>query len=144
MTSNAVLERERQGTTESRPARRWWSWGVVAVYWLGMFGGTHYPTPPHTPFGNADKWMHFGAYCGLAFLVAIATGMRRPVSLAVGLSIVILLAGYGAFDETTQPLVGRDCDLWDWYADMAGTLVGLGLFRLGVLAQHKWSIRTAG
>jgi VanZ family protein len=120
------------------------SWVVVALYWLGMFGGTHWPVPPHAPFGNADKWMHFGAYCGLAFLVSMAIGMRRPVSLAVSLAIVVLLAVYGALDEMTQPIVGRDCDLWDWFADMAGVLVGIGCFRLAALARRQWLGRAAG
>jgi VanZ family protein len=144
MMSNAVLERECCETADRGPARRWWSWGIVAIYWLGMFGGTHWPTPPHTPFGNADKWMHFGAYCGLAFLLSIAVGMRRPVSLAVMLAIVVLLAVYGALDETTQPWVGRDCDLWDWVADVAGVLVGIGCYRLGSLAWRPRSSRATG
>jgi VanZ family protein len=141
--SNAMLERECS-TTNDRQAPRWWSWAVVAVYWLGMFGGTHWPTPPHAPFGTADKWMHFGAYGGLAWLLSIAIGTRRPVSLAVGVAVVVLLAGWGAIDEVTQPMVGRDCDLWDWAADVAGVLVGVGCFRLGVLARRQWSSRATG
>jgi VanZ family protein len=144
MMSHAVLERESHETDDRHPARRWWSWGVVTVYWLGMFGGTHWPTPPHTPFGNADKWMHFGAYSGLALLLSIAIGMRRPVSLAVGLAIVVLLAGYGAFDEVTQPLFGRDCDFWDWVADLTGVLVGISCFWLAALARRPWSSRVTG
>jgi VanZ family protein len=142
--SNAVLENARYETEQRRPLRQWLSWGVVAIYWLGIFGGTHWPTPPHAPFGNADKWMHFGAYSGLAFLLAVAMGMRRPVTLAVALAIVVLLAAYGALDETTQPLVGRDCDVWDWVADVTGALVGVGCYRLAALAQRQWLSRAAG
>ena len=61
-------------TADRRQMWRRFSWGVVAIYWLGMFGGTHWPTPPHAPFGNADKWMHFSAYAGLALLISIALG----------------------------------------------------------------------
>ena len=60
--------------------------------------------------------------------------MRRPLTLAVVATIVALLASYGAFDEVTQPIVGRDCDFWDWVADMAGILVGIGCFMFGALA----------
>ena len=40
--------------------------------------------------------------------------------------IVSLLAVVGAFDEITQPLVGRDCELLDWCADVVGAVVGSG------------------
>ena len=103
---------------------RWLSLAIVVVYWLGMFAGTHYPKPPHSAFGYADKWMHFSANFGLAVLVSIAMAVRRPVSLVLAAAIVAVLAGYGALDELTQPLVGRDCDLWDWCADVTGLVVG--------------------
>ena len=109
---------------------------MVVVYWLAMFAGTHYPKPPHTAFGNADKWMHFSAYFGLAVLLSIATAVRRPVSLGVALAIVALLAGYGALDELTQPLVGRDCELMDWCADVTGILIGASCFQVVALARR--------
>ena len=93
MMSNAVLERCK--ATDRRRVWRWSSLTVLAVYWLGMFAGTHSPKAPHAPFGNADKWMHFSAYLGLAVLLSIAVAVRRPVSLAVALAMVALLAGYG-------------------------------------------------
>jgi VanZ family protein len=141
--SNAVLEPSYDQTAERPQAWRWISWGVVAVYWLGMFGGTHWPTPPHGHFGNADKLMHFSAYFGLAVLVSIALGMRRPVSLAVALGVVALLAGYGALDELTQPLVGRDCELLDWCADASGIVLGTCCFLLGAFTWRRRPGRAA-
>jgi VanZ family protein len=141
MMSNAVLERCE--VTDRRQTYRWSSMGVVAIYWLGMFVGTHYPTPPHTPLGNVDKWMHFSAYLGLALLLSIATAVRRPVSLAIGLAIVLLLAGYGVFDELTQPLFGRDCELLDWCADVAGILIGTTCFQIGALVWRQRTSREA-
>jgi VanZ family protein len=35
-----------------------------------------------------------------------------------------IVAIYGAFDEMTQPLFGRNCDWHDWSADLQGGLVG--------------------
>ncbi len=114
MMSNAVLE-ERAKPTDRRQVWRWLSWGVVAIYWLGMFAGTHWPTPPHAPFRQRRQ---VDAFFGLLRFGLAALdrdcGMRRPVTLAVVATIVVLLAGYGAFDELTQPIVGRDCDFWDW------------------------------
>jgi VanZ family protein len=102
-----------------------------------MCAGTHWPTAPHAPFGYADKWMHFSAYGGLALLFSIAMAMRRRMTLAISVAIVALLAGYGAFDEVTQPLVGRDCDLFDWFADVTGLLIGTSCFWLGSLAWRR-------
>jgi VanZ family protein len=101
---------------------------VTALYWLAMFTGTHMPHPPRiTESGGADKWMHFGAYLGLAMLVSAVLVARRGASGTLAISIikiVAVLAAVGAFDEISQPLVGRDCEFLDWCADVAGALVG--------------------
>jgi hypothetical protein len=66
-----------------------------------------------------DKVKHLAAY-GLItgfFLLSL----RRPVCpaspLLTGLAALAVL---GALDETTQPLVNRTCDLWDYLADLTG------------------------
>jgi VanZ family protein len=132
--SQAIAEPVRMShDTEGRDLGQLWQrsmWIVVALYWLGIFGGTHWPVPPHTPLDNVDKWMHFSAYWGLAILFSLALSTRRPLSLARSLGVVLLLAGYGALDEVTQPLVGRDCDFFDWCADLTGILLGVSLFLL--------------
>ncbi len=98
---------------------------VLAVYWLGMIFGTHYPRIPQLAESDGvDKWMHFGAYAGLAMLLATVLAVRRPAPGLIAVKIVALLAVAGAFDEITQPLVGRDCELLDWCADVVGALVG--------------------
>ncbi|HTU23775.1 MAG TPA: VanZ family protein, partial [Pirellulales bacterium] len=107
---------------------RRWAWAAAIAWWLAMFGGTHSPAPPHPPFGYADKWMHFSAYFGLAALLSLALEMRRPLSRGLFWGLVALLAFYGAFDEITQPIVGRDCDFWDWVADVVGILSGAGCY----------------
>jgi VanZ family protein len=110
---------------------------ALAVYWLALFAGTHTPRTPHAlELGGLDKWAHAGAYGGLAFLLAWNTALRRGFSWRAAAAIVCLLAAFGAFDELTQTLVGRDCDLLDWMADMAGTLVGLAAFRLATVVHR--------
>ena len=66
----------------------------------------------------------------MAFLLALNAALRRRFSWRTAVAIVALLAAFGAFDELTQPLVGRDCDMLDWCADVTGTLLGLAAFRL--------------
>jgi VanZ family protein len=50
--------------------------------------------------------------------------------VAIGLIVLLILALYGAFDEQTQKLVGRHCDLRDWFADMAGAALAVGLMMI--------------
>jgi VanZ family protein len=40
------------------------------------------------------------------------------------------VAVYGAFDELTQIPVGRHADVADWFADVAGSVIGLALFAM--------------
>ena len=92
---------------------------------------------------GADKWMHFGAYLGLAMLFSAVSITRRPASglLVVKIvKIVALLATIGAFDEITQPLVGRDCELLDWCADVAGALVGSTTVLALALARRRRAV----
>ena len=100
---------------------------ALAFYWLLLFAGTHYPKPPNMGSETADKYLHFGAYAGLGFLLcAWRAATVRPRWLQV-LGMIGLLAIYGALDEISQTIVGRDCQLGDWYADVAGAIVGIGL-----------------
>jgi len=40
--------------------------------------------------------------------------------------VVLVLAAYGILDELTQALVGRSCDIFDWFSDICGILLALG------------------
>jgi VanZ family protein len=135
--AEAEIEHRETPVRDYRQALQRLSWCAVAVYWLGMFYGTHTPSPPHTPFGHADKWMHFSAYFGLAVLLSLATSLRRPASWTKSVGIVLLLAGYGALDEVTQILVGRDCELLDWCADMVGVTLASAIFWLALVAYRR-------
>jgi len=100
--------------------------GGTAAYWLLMLVLTHIPEIPkdYEP-GVGDKWEHRIGY----FLLALGLGLSlsawqgrldwRRIALVIG-----IFAIYGAFDELTQPLFGRECDLFDWLADLQGGVAG--------------------
>ena len=138
-----VLQHSDKPATDSRRLWQRGVWVVVAVYWISMFAGTHWPKGPHLPISGGDKLMHFSAYLGLAFLLSLATATWSPTLWLKSTAIVILLACYGAFDEITQPLVGRDCELFDWYADVTGVLVAVGLWFSSVWAIGRRRSRLA-
>ena len=105
---------------------------MTLSYWAVLFVLTHTPPAKMPPGPASDKLMHFMAYLVLSFLLGTTLylavpGQRRRMPL------LVLLAGaaYGAFDELTQPLSGRACELGDWLADLAGVAtVALVLFIL--------------
>lgn len=109
---------------------------VLVVYWLALFIGTHSPIDPNVALPGNDKTMHFLAYLGLAFLFGLflilkercaRSGENAEPRRFPFVGAAILLGVYGAFDELTQPLVGRTTDHYDWLADAVGILVGLTL-----------------
>jgi VanZ family protein len=66
-------------------------------------------------------------------------GFRRP-AWCVAAAICVVLASAGMLDELTQPLVGRDCDPFDWAFDVAGAITTLTIvtFSLAVGAMWNW------
>lgn len=98
---------------------------VLATYWISMYVGTHVPTLPSVIAEHADKLLHSCAYGGLAFLLILAIGSRWTITFRQLVFLWLLVAGYGVFDEVTQPLVGRHADLVDWVADIFGAAIGL-------------------
>src|SRR4051812_49190337 len=102
------------------------TWRIaLIVYWLLLFGATHLPPIALPKTHVSDKFEHFTAYCVLSILLAIVLGARRGRIALVSCSLTILIAcAYGAIDEWTQPIVGRICDLHDWYADALGSIAG--------------------
>ncbi|TWT88174.1 VanZ like family protein [Pseudobythopirellula maris] len=95
---------------------------VLAVYWIAMLVGTHLPAQaPKTNQLVSDKPIHFVAFFGLTLLL-VAWRRARRGTLGVGTiaAAVVVVLVYGAFDELTQPLFGRVCDLADWLSDTGG------------------------
>jgi len=114
------------------------------LYALALLLGTHLP-PAMLGFGLPgflpDKLLHLLAYACLALLamlglakrVARTSGgdRRLPSRLTISVSM-ILLAALALADEASQPLFGRQFDLVDWVADLAGIALGASL-SLGML-----------
>jgi len=101
---------------------------LLALYWAAMFLGTHLPQGVGPGSQVSDKLLHFGAYAGLAFLLAAALSCFRA-RLGSFLFALLIAALYGVFDELTQmPVPGRQADVHDWVADVLGAGVGVLAF----------------
>lgn len=112
---------------------RRWSGVILLVYLTALITGTHLPHPEDLiPVETNDKWLHFSAYFGLAFLMATRLWSLRPVTWTGLLAIGGLAALTGAVDEVTQllPGINRQCEFLDWLADVVGVACGLLAWRL--------------
>ena len=106
------------------------------VAWAGAITATHLPPRDLPSMEVSDKLLHtvgFGGLAGIFGLTLAAYGKGRRRRLILMLAIMPL---YGALDELTQPIFGRDCDVMDWVFDVIGTasafvLVELALAGLG-------------
>jgi hypothetical protein len=108
---------------------------VVAGCVLGL---THIPgqdIPRVLQNVAPDKVEHIVAYGLMAgsFLLSL----RRPVRLVWLLLGVAALAVLGALDETTQPLVNRTCDLWDYVSDLTGITIACATLVIGGLLKSR-------
>jgi VanZ family protein len=91
------------------------------------------------PEDVSDKTGHLVAYAGLAVLSvrAIAGGLPCNVTIRVAWIALAIAGVYGISDEFHQTFVpGRSGDLADWYADIAGAVIGIGACWLwGIIAR---------
>ena len=112
--------------------------GLLGLYWLALFVGTHMPFSLRGMGHGSDKILHMGAFTGLAFLMGLGIGGRRPTwrTFALVLASAVL---YGGFDELSQLLVGRQCEFWDWVADLCGAVLGLFAYWLATMVYQAWS-----
>ena len=103
---------------------------ALACYWLALFVATHIPMEmPELHGGKADKLAHVAAFAGLAAIFAITWQLSAGRLTARHLAWAwVALVLYAAFEELTQPLVGRYASVWDWSADAVGAALGLLLF----------------
>jgi VanZ family protein len=108
---------------------------LLVVYWSALFVGTHIPRPPQIGVHLGDKLLHFGAFLGLAFLLAWAIPKSRRHRILHLMLAGSIAAGYGALDEFTQIPVGRTADILDWLADLVGAVSGLVVY---TVARHSW------
>lgn len=87
---------------------------------------------PRTGVDHADKIFHAVAFCVWAMLVT--GGWRWP-----GWLVLVVAAVFGGATESVQPLSGREAELADLAADLAGAAVGLW----AGLRLRRWSDRRA-
>ena len=78
---------------------------------------------------QADKAFHLGAYFALTMLWLFLLRGRHKISLHIAICCGVV-AFYGAFDEVTQPMFGRQMDIFDWVADITGMLLAAACFVL--------------
>ena len=114
------------------------SLGTLGVYWLAIFVGTHLPQGVQGIGRVNDKLLHFGAYAGLAFLLAAALTTLRLRRGAILLPLTTA-AVYGCVDELSQIAVpGRHAEVTDWAADVSGAGVGVLAFSVLSFALVKY------
>jgi VanZ family protein len=104
---------------------------LLVFYWLSFFIFAHIPEPDLvSKAGVSDKGLHFLAYLILVFLLWFAISPDQKVGWrkAVVWWVFILLTLYGVIDELLQGFTGRNCDVMDIVANIAGVFTGLILF----------------
>ena len=103
----------------------------LVFYWPTFFILAHIPVPGLVrKAGVSDKGLHFLAYLVLVFLLWFAISGDKKVNWrrAGVWWVFFVVTGYGIVYELLQGCVGRNCDVRDMVANLAGTLAGLILF----------------
>ena len=102
---------------------------ALILYWPALFILTHMPMPDIVRRADvSDKTLHFLAYLVLAFVLWFAVAGDRKVNWrrAIAWWVLFIMVVYGILDEWLQGyVVGRSCDVRDFYADVAGAFTGL-------------------
>lgn len=107
--------------------RGWFTASILAL--LAVLTLTHIPQAAMPRFLQKtllDKVEHVLAYGVISTLFFLSLPSR--VSLTVPVVGVVTLAGIGALDEITQPLVNRCASVGDFAADLIGILVPFAIF----------------
>lgn len=101
----------------------------LIIYWLIIFTLTTVPTEAPQLFDFQDKVEHFIAYFVLGSLLTLALHFQKKnpsITKRTFLIALILIFIYGAIDEIHQYFIpGRDCDFFDWLADILGGSAGV-------------------
>ena len=116
---------------------------ALTAYWMALFVSTHTPIPKGMlPPQVSDKTLHFVAYFGLAYLLALWCSTKSPLTGKRAVALFLLLLAYGAADELLQLAVNRNADVYDWLADISGAAAGLAGLRLTrTLCPQLWCAR---
>lgn len=123
--------------------RRLLTW-LLAGYWVTLFVSTHMRMPNLGDLPrHSDKMMHFVAYAGLSFLLALRWSVARRLTWRHYGIIFAITAVYAVIDELLQtiPALNRTGDPLDALADCCGSAIGLGLFALSRAAFRRYASR---
>ena len=94
---------------------------------------------PQFKIPHLDKAVHFVMFFTLAFLIyralVVARNSLKPLAKQIAF-IALFCLSYGALMEFLQGTYfnERDSDVFDWFADAAGTFTGLWLASTSFLA----------
>ena len=127
-------------TRPSHIMRRRLVLSACLIVWAGALIATHLPADRLPMAGVSDKLLHAAGYfviSGLFWLTLRVHGVAAGKRIAL---VFFTMLAYAAIDEITQPLVGRDNSLGDWFADITGMIIALTLLELLTLAR-SWSPR---
>lgn len=103
---------------------------LLILYWVILLTVTHLPPSELPKTHVSDKVEHFAAYGLLTALLHLSLWPRRWSIPKLAAFVLLTVMAYGAFDELTQPLFNRACDLHDWYADTTGCLIVLSVMSI--------------
>lgn len=114
-------------------------WGPAAVWAAVLFLLSAWPNPAGPSWlAVSDKVVHLVLFAVLGGALAFGrwwSGAPAPHALIVAVGI-----GYGALDEWHQAMVpNRTPSVADWYADIAGVLLGYALTTLLVISAGRMS-----
>jgi VanZ family protein len=105
---------------------------ALLIYWPAIFILGHVPIPELVrKAGVSDKSLHFISYLVLVFLLwfTISPDMKVNWRRAAAWWVLLVTVWYGVVDEVLQGfVVGRSCDVMDFFADLTGVTTGLIIF----------------
>lgn len=114
--------------------------GLIAL-WIGAFAATHIPRSglPQAENMPGDFTLHLLGYFGLstAFLATLrAYGKSRTRRV---LTLVVVIFFYSCFDELTQALVNRGCEIEDVIIDTSAAIAAAIVWEtLGYLFHQRF------
>ena len=111
--------------TSKRNARRHILLGTCLFVWTGAIIATHIPAGKIPHISASDKLLHVVGYFFLAsifWLTLKGYDVKRITRL---ICVSMGLMAYAVLDELTQPIFNRDASIYDWLADVAGTIIAV-------------------
>lgn len=108
----------------------------LVLYWPAIFIATHLPPGKVPAVHVSDKLQHLIAFAILTIFLDI-TLAHKWRSKGDWLTLLFVLM-YAAIDERSQPLIGREADIVDWFADGTGAAIGLCLCGMARTIEYWW------